>query len=319
MVYEYYRNEYTYLQLLLYQWIVDHHIELTRKYMMRNRLLFLVFCILCFICSSCSGNSAPHSSKLVLELLNTGNGAVVTPNIPKYTGEQNWNVYVENEDAPKEQTVMFNGKTYTGTYNRSITYYGTSAVRNRYSTETEDEGIVDFEVDAFGELVGIAFPQRSQFSSELEKPRLETEESRHEVVLQYAKMLADVDEYKLVQFGNTVVLPTNGQLLYHYRLYYMVNGVETSDYVAVSILDRGGLMYLDVLQNKWAKQHQAQLEAFPVNEALQMALSSCGLKNPTVSSKLFGILKEEAVLLINVEGYTESGQTALIELIARME
>ncbi len=100
-----------------------------------------------------------------------------------------------SEDAPKEKTIEFNGKTYTGKYEESRYYEFNTYRTDLYECETHDYGdVIWFEIDSStGLCTDIVFNWPSETISDTNT----TAEDYKDKAIKLASEYIDVDDYKL--------------------------------------------------------------------------------------------------------------------------
>ena len=214
--------------------------------------------------------------------------------------------------APKELTVTFRGKEYTGTYWMSEKLLGSGIIRDEYHIDIDRRGFAQFEVNSTDhKLLSMHINARydsivagTDFDAwELAQPVLSKEEIEA-LAVSYAKELVSLDEYSArleIREGPTVIgPPSDTPEVEVYDCYFCstVQGIETTDQVSVLITDRGTFYYAIALAPGWVGEHRDELLSFDVEAATEAAKEASHLTNPTVKVRRFGIDENGHVFLM---------------------
>ncbi len=214
--------------------------------------------------------------------------------------------------APKELTVTFQGKEYTGTYWMSEKLPGSGIIRDEYHIDIDRRGFAQFEVNSADQrLLSMHINARYDFivagadfdAWELAQPVLSKEEIEA-LAVSYAKELISLDEYSVrleIREGPTVIAPpsdTPEVEIYECFFCSMVQGIETTDQASVLLTDRGTFYYVSALAPGWVAEHRDELLSFDVEAAMEAANEASHLTNPTVKVRRFGIDENGQVFLM---------------------
>ncbi len=135
--------------------------------------------------------------------------------------------YHQDSTAPKEGTVVFNGITYSGQYQRSSTSIPNTYISHRYKGAN-----VFFELNgSTGELSYISFIYEPS-----EKSTLSETECRN-VADQIAKQFIKLSEYKVETFAQSIYENS----IFSFTYYREVNGYKTSDSLTVAVDGNGNV------------------------------------------------------------------------------
>lgn len=135
--------------------------------------------------------------------------------------------YHQDSTAPKESTVVFNGISYSGQYQRSATSIPNTYVSHRYKGAN-----VFFEINgSTGELSYISFIYEPS-----EKSTLSETECRN-IADQIIKQFIKLDEYKVDTFVQSIYENS----IFSFTYYREVNGYKTSDSLTIAIDGNGNV------------------------------------------------------------------------------
>ncbi len=247
------------------------------------------------------------------EVLSLANGGPFSPFLTQSDLAVQWGSGLfQSQTAAKEITVTFEGTAYHGVYSYSYVPSGLGVTHDVYKPEIPAEGDYNyFEVNSStGDLVFIHLASPRLLLEEKEASFISQEEI-DEIAKQWAAKWIPLDEYeKEVEFRDT---QDDDWDFYAYRFWSKVNGVETTDYVSVMVSNKGRLIYIGASQAGWSREHRAELEAFPVEEAILKGIEASGFVSPTINVKRLGITSEnEIVLLLGLNGTEEEGAVLFV-------
>lgn len=228
-----------------------------------------------------------------IQVLDKGNGGIST--IDQATIGQSLQSF-QSETAPKEMTISFQGKEYSGNYEESSRSMGTTAIRDTYRVPGYSR-CLEFSVDSESKApIFIYMVGQEYFEKEMDLPTI-SEEKIQSKAKEYASEWIQLDDFSIFQNdyreGDDTVAA-----VYGFRFCSMAQGVETTDFVDVLISDRGSLIYMSAPQVGWTKEHQEELKSFDVEEATEQAKMASKLTNPAVGIRRFGINEEGKVYLM---------------------
>jgi hypothetical protein len=213
-----------------------------------------------------------------------------------------------SKTAPKELTVTFQGKEYTGSYWMSEKLPGSGIVRDEYhvgsdasfAVSSADQTLLYMDINVLSEY-GLSGTDWDAW--EMAQPVLSITEIKR-LAVSYAQELVSLDDYSAkleIRKGPTVLGPSSEPPhadLYEYTFCGTVQGLETTDQVSVLISDRGIFRYVSALAPGWVGEHRGELLSFDVNAATEAAKEASHLTNPTVKARRFGIDENGKVFLM---------------------
>lgn len=140
--------------------------------------------------------------------------------------------YHNDADAPKEASVAFDGKTYTGQYSRSSVIIPNTYVSHRYKGE-HDGQIVYFETHAeTGAITSILLVSKTLEQSVADQAAC------RQVADKIAKEYIPVEEYAVSVTAST---KDENSVAYTYAYYREVNGYRTSDGLQITVDGNGNI------------------------------------------------------------------------------
>ena len=241
-----------------------------------------------------------------IKLLSEGNAGEKTINLET---DSSYGGSFESKTAPKEVTVTFQGRQYTGSYWMSQKYPGVGIIQDEYHFR-DDKQAGEFYVNSADQqllFIEIGWQNASDFqeyhSWEMSLPVL-PKEKIEELAVGYAEEWTSLEEYSAsfeLRKGPTVLSPATEPTdpdLYDLVLTSMVQGIETTDRVFVLISDRGVLHYAGTESPGWVKDHREELLAFDVQAATEAAMAASHLTNPAVKVRRFGLDDQGHVMLM---------------------
>ena len=226
-------------------------------------------------------------------VVGTTNGGTASMDLTN-VGTLSW---FQSKDAPAELTVTFMGKSYTGTYFNSER----SSLRDDWSNHyhvKDGSMCTGFEVSGLtGKLTMISLGgyRCAALAADQTKTAISIDMIR-EKALSYAEEWLPLDDYSEKYEKRTAGEPYYF-FTYNWTFVRKVQGIETTDEISLRITDRGTLLLMSTNQPGWTKDHQAELDAFPLEEAIKHAKSASGLTNPTVDSCRFELGRDGYVFL----------------------
>ena len=241
-----------------------------------------------------------------VKLLSEGNAGEKTINLET---DSSYGGSFESKTAPKEVTVTFQGRQYTGSYWMSRKYPGVGIIQDEYHFR-DDKQAGEFYVNSADQqllFIDISWQNASDFqeyhSWEMSLPVL-PKEKIEELAVGYAEEWTSLEEYSAsfeLRKGPTVLSPTTEPIdpdVYDLVLTSMVQDIETTDRVSVLISDRGVLHYAGIQAPGWVKDHREELLAFDVEAATEAAMAASNLTHPAVKLRRFGINENGQIYLM---------------------
>jgi len=156
----------------------------------------------------------------------------------------------ENKSAAKELTITINGQTLTGKYKHSLVRKPNNYVSDFYET---DDGY-RFTVNAnTGELVNCWLITAKE-EKDLDLP-VKSEEELRTIAENIAKQYINVNEYT-VKLEIKEYAPDSNHLfdIYNFTFQRYINNIKTTDYVIISVSDKGILrQFSSLMLGKMAK------------------------------------------------------------------
>ena len=225
----------------------------------------------------------------------------------------------QDENAPREMTVTFDGVCYTGQYRYSICVVGCGKIKDYYQSEDPDATFAEFSVDReSGALTGIDFVTWDYFEANEKTEALEDPmNTLPGIAKQWASHFIDVEQYKM-RLDSTRVMQDPRTILYIYAFVKEVDGTGTTDQLQLLITDRGLLGWIGTKQLGWVENHQKQLEVFATVDPKALIQRDTNLTGVTVQEYYYGITPEgKVVMLVNcsvtVKGSMTAGAVIVIE------
>lgn len=229
----------------------------------------------------------------------------------------------QDENAPREMTITFDGITYTGYYRNSICAVGCGKIKDYYQSEGPDAAFSEFSVEReTGILTGIDFVTRDYFdANEATEPLEDPINMLPDMARQWASHFIDVDQYKM-RLASTRVMQEPRTVLYVYEFVKEVDGRSTTDKLQMLITDRGILGWIGSWQLGWVEDNRDQLEAFACVDAKALIQRDTNYTGVAVSKESYGITPEgKAVMLVScsvkVQGSMTAGAILVIENTAQ--
>lgn len=255
----------------------------------------------------------PTEPQWECSMLSTMNGASAPLGLAAADAAVVWNrgTY-QDENAPREMTVTFDGVCYTGQYRYSICVVGCGAIKDYYQSESPDAAFSEFSVDReTGKLTGIDFVTRGYFAANEETEALEDPINMLPgIAKQWAAHFLDVEQYKM-RLSSTRVMQDPRTILYIFDFVKEVDGVGTTDKLQLLITDRGILGWIGTKQLGWVENSQEQLEAFAMADPKALIQRDTTLTSVTVQEKYYGITPEgKVVMLVRCSAKVQAGMTA---------
>lgn len=229
----------------------------------------------------------------------------------------------QDESAPGEMTVTFDGVCYTGQYRYSICVVGCGKVKDYYQSEGPNAAFSEFSVDReTGKLTGIDFVTTGYFEANEKTEALEDPINMLPgIAKQWAAHFIDVEQYKM-RLSSTRVMQDPRTILYIYEFVKEVDGVGTTDQLQLLITDRGILGWIGTKQVGWVEDHRQQLEAFAMADPKALIQRDTTLTGVTVQEKYYGITPAGKVVMlvrcsVTVKGSMTAGAIVVIENTAQ--
>ena len=221
----------------------------------------------------------------------------------------------QSETAPEEMTVIFDGKTYTGSYAYSICTVGKPDVVDYYRSQGKNALWGEFGVIAEnGELSSIHLAGYDFLSKQSNKKVIERQEVA-ELAQQWAARYIDTDQYVMRQTQVSRDSETN-MLLYGFEFVRAVGGRDTTDKLYIQLTDRGELCQIGDMQTGWVKGKMLalfRLQLVNVEEKLQDVM---GEKVFQIRKCYYGITPEgKPVILVDCSVAQKSGNVAAVFVI----
>lgn len=185
-------------------------------------------------------------------LLDVGNGAALAGvSVARAEETELWGRSFQSETAPREKTVIFDGKQYTGTYRYSIYGIGRGVAGDCYESSDTEAGWVSFSVSGeTGELWYINFYAPETLSREAEKQGMDRLAVEEQARL-WASHFIDPSDYRMRQtYFNR---DDSGFIVYEYTFVRMVGDYDTMDRITVMLTDRGTLLQAGGSHVGWTK------------------------------------------------------------------
>ena len=189
--------------------------------------------VLMLMLSMFSGCKEKELSYTVLDIgsVSDGIGGIHTSDVPEWSSEK-LNPH-DDTTAPKEMTVTFNGKTYTGSYEGSYTRLPNTYVSHSYMGKLEDGNLVYFYVNGkTQELTSISLYRKTEQAG-----KTVDEAACRKVADELAGKYISLKDYKV----KVDPFKDYDFIRYTYTYYREVSSYETTDMLRV-VVDGNGVV-----------------------------------------------------------------------------
>ena len=255
----------------------------------------------------------PTEPKWECSMLSGMNGASPPLGLAASDAAAVWNrgTY-QDENAPREMTITFDGETYTGNYQYSICVVGCGYIKDYYQREDRNAHFAEFSVHReTGQLMGIDFATKDFFTRNEEAQSLEDPRNMlPDMVRQWASYFINIEQYEM-RLYRAVAQKDPEMTTYTYEFVRKANGLDTTDLLQVMVSDRGILGWIGAKHLGWVEDNQDQLEAFASVDAKALIQRDTNLTGVMIQKESYGITPEgKTVMLVSCSGKVQAGMSA---------
>ena len=255
----------------------------------------------------------PTQPQWECSMLSTMNGASAPLGLAASDAAVVWNrgTY-QDENAPREMTVTFDGETYTGNYQYSICVVGCGYIKDFYQREDRNAHFAEFSVHReTGQLMGIDFATKDFFTRNEEAQALEDPRNMlPDMVRQWASYFIDTDQYEM-RLYRSLAQKDPEMTTYTYEFVRKANGLDTTDLLQVMVSDRGILGWIGAKHLGWVEENRDQLEAFACVDSKALIQRDTNLTSVAVEKESYGITPEgKVVMLVLCSAKVQAGMSA---------